>query len=493
MVATKRNLRTSNYRDPDGSNLSENSGGNCPENRFDKLIHDVSDHGIYDSKGEKSMAQSAGLFLKIGVGSAVFIMVLHFQTSWIQIYHDHQFVIGGDETPKLNGGGGFDSRQKIIGLENHDRKDQGYELFPFLVDAEKVASSLSSSTAELNSVLSTPTMPDFPLVPRLERCLLKWKPPHPPRSQEDKRLMFWMPSYPSSGGSCPTKKGDIVRQVIDGLFLGERIDATAYGNPTKDFHASSNNLKRCIGVSETIACTSSHPLVSTTPHLRHHVFRGAVIVPIRNPATVIPQHYTSKDMAYRQASGQISVESWRQMRDSYFEGSLADWMRIIRFWRGTKSRLGEPASYYQTELYVPYEDLITTDVVKASAIIEKVSNLLGGAGSTEIVNASNATSSDLTKHGFFETSKSKADYECLWYRVAHKEWERLQNVIGHYIPAYTVRQKNMMIQNLTIYADEIEAEILNDKSDLALASLLRRYAFQIKHYVVVEDVIYTPQ
>lgn len=274
-------------------------------------------------------------------------------------------------------------------------------------------------------------------------------------------------------------------QLIEGLFLGEINEGTskAYGKPVKDYHMSMKNaLRRCVGVSETIGCLNNHPAVDVSPQTQTEVFRPEIIMPIRNPATAIPELFTNKHIAYHSGTKQGDVESWRVMRDQFLESTFISWMDIIRHWRGTNSANGDESSYYRTQLYVPFEDIVGSDPAKGAAIVEQLSNLLSGTEE----GLSNS------ERGFFETTKSKNDYECLWYRIAKQEWEREQQIIGDYIPAYTDTQKNMMVQNLTAFAEEIEAGLQKEDGvhgvkDSALAPLLRRYAYQIEHYVVVED------
>ncbi|MGK3736244.1 MAG: hypothetical protein ACI8RD_005245 [Bacillariaceae sp.] len=109
---------------------------------------------------------------------------------------------------------------------------QEYELYPFLVDATAVKLSSSSSLA------SSVTKPSFPIIKRLENCTLSFVPANnPPRkdNQQEWRDIFWLPSFPGSGASNPSKKGDLIKEFIEGLSVGDDHN-NQYGKPVKDYH-----------------------------------------------------------------------------------------------------------------------------------------------------------------------------------------------------------------------------------------------------------------
>ena len=346
-----------------------------------------------------------------------------------------------------------------------------YELYPFLVDSEKVTTSVSEETGYPDSkILSKPTLPAFPVIDDLEDCVLEYKPADPPRKDaSDWRPRFWIPSYPGSGSSNPTSKGDLLRDLISSLFGGEWGEQSGYGKAVKNFHMSiRNKLKRCKGMSETVGCSSGHPTVPTKPETQTDAFRKEVILPIRNPATVIPISYAYKNIQYHNAEKQVPEKEWKKMRDDYFEGSLGDWFNVIKFWRGMKKD-----SYYFTKLYVPFEDLVTTDAAKGAVMVKKLSDTISGRFSNS------------DGEHFFDTSTSERDYKCLWYRTAKNEWEREKTIIGDYIPPYTQDQKDKMVRDLRSFAVEIESDSFDGDQDAVLVSLLRRYADQIEKYVRV--------
>ncbi|MGK3752939.1 MAG: hypothetical protein ACI8RD_005246 [Bacillariaceae sp.] len=276
--------------------------------------------------------------------------------------------------------------------------------------------------------------------------------------------------------------------------------------------AMRNRLKRCQGISETIGCTNGHPMVPTNAVDHPKNFRPEVIVTIRNPATAIPAFFTYKNIAYHKATKQCSEDSWNNLRDDYFELTLESYFDILKFWRGTSSNNNnndkqEQQQHYRTVMYVPFEDMVTSDIIKGTTIIRNLSNVLS-SGTITTTGKTTKTNNDSKKNGYFETTSSQDIIECIWYRTAKNEWKRQQQIIGDYIPSYTTVQKDMMIKNLTLFANEIESEIQQqqqqyhkqssgtrsnhtnnvngiekENADLVLISLLRRYAYQIEKYV----------
>ena len=409
--------------------------------------------GKKDEKLQKERIQNDRLLRKVGFACLVMTTILLF---YEKNRNNHAMSFLGE------------GEIERAGLKGRNGKKEEYELYPFLVDAK------AATKAADNTILSTVTLPEFPIISRLEGCKVMYKPTNPPRESDLWRKKFWIPSYPGSGASNPTNKGDLLRILIEGLFSGEEGNVGGkYFNPVKDFHKSMRNkLKRCKGQSETVGCTSGHPLTSTNPEGQTSDFRPEAILPIRNPATAIPASMAYKNIAYHQATKQAEEDAWRRMRDDYFEDTVNSWMDVIKFWRGSS----EDSSYYFTSIYIPFEDLMTTDPSKGTATVQALSDSISGR------KAANANDGD-----FFETSSSKEDHECLWYRSMKEEWRRQQSIIGDYIPAYTQAQKDKMVKELNAFAEEVEKDTFRAEQDASLVSLLRRYAKQIDLYMRVEE------
>eukprot|EP00531_Pseudo-nitzschia_arenysensis_P010208 CAMPEP_0116141498 /NCGR_PEP_ID=MMETSP0329-20121206/14414_1 /TAXON_ID=697910 /ORGANISM="Pseudo-nitzschia arenysensis, Strain B593" /LENGTH=431 /DNA_ID=CAMNT_0003636685 /DNA_START=73 /DNA_END=1368 /DNA_ORIENTATION=- len=415
--------------------------------REDEEIALVAGGGARDDKLQKERSQNDSRHRKMGLLFALLAVPLFVKMLYME---DSVSVVG--------------MKGSVV------KKKEEYELYPFLVNSKDVE---ASGTAALSKI----TLPEFPVIERLEGCKLSYKPSDPPRTTKTEwRKMFWVPSFPGSGASTPTGQGDLVRKIIEGLFSGDEGNARGkYFNPVKSYHMSiKNQLKRCRGVSETVGCQSSHPLSPNDPTAKgkDKEFRPDMILPIRNPASAIPTFYVYKHIAYHDGTKQDSEDKWRGMRDNYALSTFEQWMGIVKFWRGT----AEESSYYYTAAYIPFEDLMSTDPSKGIAAIKALSDALSGR------KVENGQDGD-----FFETSSSEEDYECLWYRAAKGEWERQKPIFGDYIPAYTQEQKDKMVSELKAYADEVEKDPFRGEQDTILVSILRRYARQIEQYVLVEE------
>ena len=174
---------------------------------------------------------------------------------------------------------------------------------------------------------------------------------------------------------------------------------------------------------------------------------------------------------------------------------------------------------YEYELYPFLVDATTTVKLSSSsssAIVGIVGNnkkhhrsvaIIPYNSGTITTTGKTTTNNDNSKNSeYFETTSSQDNTECIWYQTARNEWKQQQQIIGDYIPSYTTVQKDMMIQNLTLFANKIETEIQqqqqhkqllgsnstnkvnvngieNANANLVLISLLRRYAYQIEKYV----------
>ena len=169
--------------------------------------------------------------------------------------------------------------------------------------------------------------------------------PLPPRKEAEWRKPLWVPSFPGSGSASPSKKGDVVKELIDSL--------TGLKQGTKNYHTSmrGGKLKRCRGISETAGCSNGHPYVGVGPEKQTENFRSEVIFVIRNLADAIPALHTEKHIAYHNGKGQAPEHQWKKVRDEYLTGNVQSWMEMIQWWHN--------ADYYQVALYLPFEWLLS--------------------------------------------------------------------------------------------------------------------------------------
>ena len=237
----------------------------CTTSGRDGIMHLEVGSGDDDNKTAKVQSQNSSLLRKTIFFFALVATIL-------------LFVFGHTQSEK----GSIADQMSSVGAEteqknDNDKKDGGgsshpnaYELYPFLVDSKAVTKAKErASESDFEALLSTPTLPEFPVIPRLEDCKVAYKPSNPPRTDKSEwRKLFWIPSTSGAGSANPTKNGDIVKEIIEGLFSGEdgANVRSSYYHPVKNFHLSiRNKLKHCIGVSESVGCSCGHPTVPASP------------------------------------------------------------------------------------------------------------------------------------------------------------------------------------------------------------------------------------
>jgi hypothetical protein len=97
----------------------------------------------------------------------------------------------------------------------------------------------------------------------LQNCTLTFIAPPPRRKENEWRTPLWVPSYPASGSASPSRQGDIVKEIIEKV--------TGLQGGVKNYHASMRKqLKRCKGISETVACSQGkiHSIISLLYHIK---------------------------------------------------------------------------------------------------------------------------------------------------------------------------------------------------------------------------------
>jgi hypothetical protein len=267
---------------------------------------------------------------------------------------------------------------------------------------------------------------------KYENCSISFVPP-PSRKEADWRKPLWVPSFPGSGSSSPSKKGDVVKVMID-AFTGLKAG-------TKNYHMSmKNRLRRCHGVSETAACTQGHPYVPVGPEKQTENFQSPVVFVIRNIATSFPTSHTDKGIAYHGATGQAPEDQWKQVRDQYLKRSITTWREMIRWWRN--------ADYYKVAIYVPYEKLI--DAEAGPPVVQRLADQFKAAG--------------------FDVAPTQ-DISCIWYQAIKLEWAR-QDELMDYVPGYTMDQRDLILKEL----EELTMEVQDDKE---LTQILKEYHAEV--------------
>ncbi|KAG7351417.1 hypothetical protein IV203_010777 [Nitzschia inconspicua] len=293
----------------------------------------------------------------------------------------------------------------------------------------------------------------FPIIPTLENCTLSFQPPQQPRTDASQwRKPFWIPSFPSSGASNPTNKGDLSREIIAKLTgLADK--------PVKNYHMSMRKrLKRCHGISETVACTQGHPIVPIQPETQTQNFQPKVVVFVRNFVTAFPASLTDKSIAYHNADQQNTVSEYQQLRDEWVQPTFDSWTSLLEWWRTSDA--------YDVALYVPYEDLMTTHREKARAVLQRLSAVL--------------------KEGGFEVASSPDDLDCIWYTTIREEWTRQQTIMN-YLPMFTVEQKEWLISQMRRYIQQVSGSNGRKHSDASLLAILKQFLDQMEMHLPVQQ------
>ena len=310
-------------------------------------------------------------------------------------------------------------------VESNEIRSQK-DLFPFV------------SAPSLEELKKSRTPPD---VSAFQGCTVKPILERPSDEDLFKLKPFWAPSYPN------TDPG-LLMHLIDGL--------TGIKHAYKNYYAKGHGLYKCSGRSPTAACEQIHPIVGIpSPEGQAHKFQSRLIMPIRNPATVVPAHHQSKAEKYHQQQGQVSIDTWRDFRDSYLETTLfRGWRGLIDTWTNMTK--------YDVGMYVPYEHLVS--VKEGPAIARQLATLLREAGFPVVDNDS---------------------AECVWFHIV----EPLVTAIGHphyhfavdYLPGYTVEEKQYLI-------NELKSMQQDHSGDTVLQSILDEYMQEILDDTVTDTV-----
>ena len=277
------------------------------------------------------------------------------------------------------------------------------------------------------------------ILEKYESCTVDYVPPQITTSkspEEEWRKPFLVPAYPASGSSSPSKKGDIIKKLIDSM--------TGSKSSTKNYHMSvRNKLRRCKGMSETVACSQGHPYVSINIEDQTENFQRQVIFVMRNFITAFPASHTDKGIAYHNAKGQAPEDEWNKVRDEYISTAFQSWADMIHWWRKTSS--------YDVGLYVSYERLMDDSEVGLDTV-RQLHQLISDGG--------------------FDVAPSQ-DIPCLWAKAVRDMKIHEQKVSSEYQPGYTRKQQQFLL-------DEYEKLIQQVSDDIKLVSILKEHVVEIR-------------
>jgi hypothetical protein len=283
---------------------------------------------------------------------------------------------------------------------------------------------------------------------KYENCTISYQPPPPRTDEKDWRKPLWVPSLPASGGAGPSKKGDLMKALIDSV--------TGLDKGTKNYHMSMRNrLRRCRGISETAACTQGHPYVSIGPEGQTNNFQPSVIMAIRNPRDAFPGGFTDKGIAYHNAVGQPPERNWRKARDEYYKGAVKTWKDMIEWWTTN--------DYYHVALFIPFERLLHPTT--GPDLVQRLADVYREAG--------------------FEVAPP-SDMPCVWYNAVKSEWKR-QDALTEYVPGYRVAQRDYLLSELQPFLEKLETQENPKYSKEDLVGIVRGYYNDIRDNTRIDE------
>jgi len=276
---------------------------------------------------------------------------------------------------------------------------------------------------------------------KFRNCTVSFQPPQ--AQSEWKTKPIWLSYFPTS--LRVSTHQSMIKQLT-GLSQGD-----------KSFYTSSRGtLKHCSGTTETATCSNVHPLVDMGENLNKRLdnFYSEYIMAIRNPMTALPSYTNEKQIKYHGETGQMSEESWRNMRDTYMSVLIEDWTAFFRAWIKD--------SDYNTGMYLVYEDLHNVD--KGPKAVKRLRDILHAAG--------------------FVVAP-EVDVPCIWFNAIGEDQIQQNHETKYeyndYIPGYTKAQKQLLLTALSTLVDEYG-------DDNELKSILESYTNTIKQEIRIDEV-----
>jgi hypothetical protein len=293
--------------------------------------------------------------------------------------------------------------------------------------SETVKLKKSSFTSKSGNSGIGINFPDFSTaLAKYEDCVISFVPP-PPKSHWTTKP-FFLTSYPGSGSSGPTGKGDLLKPLIQ--------EVTGLKGGAKFYHASSKKLKRCKGQDETATCSQGHPVIDIQPEKRVNDFQSSVFLLVRDYRMTFPTHMNDKAEAYHGAKELMPEEAWRKSRDQWYKVVFDGWKEHIMTWKNMKE--------YDIGIYIEYEALMDPD--RGPITLKHIAAILQAAGFTVA---------------------PETDMPCIWFNAVKDEYIRLKEY-WKYIPGYTSEQQDYLLQEL----DKFQQEVSDDND---LVAILKEY------------------
>mmetsp|Transcript_29006 Transcript_29006/g.43828 ORF Transcript_29006/g.43828 Transcript_29006/m.43828 type:complete len:343 (+) Transcript_29006:61-1089(+) len=240
-----------------------------------------------------------------------------------------------------------------------------------------------------------------------------------------------------------------LRADMHGTLINKMTGTKAGG---KLYIRSGKNLKHCIGNGQSVTCVAEHENASNR---KVGIFYNKYLMIVRNPLTGFPSSYNNKSKMYRGLQGQENIDTWRKVRDTYYEGVVKEFTKSMEGWKHTNFDVG---------MYIIFEDLY--DIEKGIDTMKRLRLFLIDAGFQVV---------------------PEEELSCIWYLALGKEDIENFNRNGYeysdYVPGYKEEQKSQLLQELQDY----ETTISND-ADQELKTIVHRYISDIKENTLIDNV-----
>ncbi|KAL7558612.1 hypothetical protein ACA910_019446 [Epithemia clementina (nom. ined.)] len=285
------------------------------------------------------------------------------------------------------------------------------------------------------------------LVAKYENCTTSFSVP----KQETIPKVFWTPGFPDSVDEA------LLRSIASGI--------TGHQAPARSFYAASGAARQCASsTSLTSLC-----LVDDDVDPEHHrsytqTFNGQVIVLLRNPKTWFPANNNDKAIRYHQQTGQVSEESWRSFRDSFFQGFMTDrWKPFFRKW--------DNMTYFKVAMYFPYEHLM--DPSRGPILLKQLAFVMQAWGFHTILE---------TRYPANETEDD--NLACFWYQQIGRQrlevYQKYHYDYSDFVPGFRTEDRTLMLEVL-------DSEISNTRNHPELTAILKEYYQDVLNNTRIDD------
>lgn len=242
-----------------------------------------------------------------------------------------------------------------------------------------------------------------------------------------------------------------IRADMHGTLINKMTGTKAGG---KLYIRSGKKFRHCIGNGQSVTCVAAD-YENASNRRKVDIFYNKYLMIVRNPLTGFPSSYNNKSKMYRGLQGQEKINTWRQVRDKFYEGIVKEFTQSIEGWKQTSFNVG---------MYIIFEDLY--DIEKGIDIMKRLRLFLRDAGFQVV---------------------PEEELSCIWYLALGKEDIENFNKNGYeysdYVPGYKEEQKSQLLQDLQDYETKISKD-----ADHELKTIVHRYINDIKENTLIDNV-----